>query len=109
MFSANWIVPSAMTKLHVSQLARTQLFEIGRYTRRKFGVSQAKQLSINFGKLFSRIADFPLSGEVDEHHDRLRRAILTPFAVLYQVGDDDMVIIVAILHGARDRASLDIP
>lgn len=98
-----------MIKLQVSKLARTQILEIGRYTRREFGAKQAKQLSANFRRIFRQIADSPMSCPIalEWSEAQLRRAALSPFVILYQI-HDDKVEIVLILHGARDRTSLDI-
>lgn len=98
-----------MIKLQISKLARTQILEIGRYTRREFGAKQAKQLSVNFRKIFRQIAEFPMSCPIEHEwtEAELRHASLPPFVILYRIHDDNVEIIL-ILHGARDRTSLDI-
>jgi plasmid stabilization system protein ParE len=106
---ATWIALRTVIKLQVSKLARTQILDIGRYTRREFGAKQAKQLSSEFRKIFRQIADFPTSCPIEHERSeaQLRRAVLPPFVILYQVHDDGRIEIVLILHGARDRTSLD--
>lgn len=108
MSSVTWIASQIVIKLQISKLARTQILDIGRYTRKKFGARQAKQLSAGFRRIFRQIADFPMSCpiEPDRSEAQLRRAMRPPFVILYQM-HDGQIEIVLILHGARDRTSLE--
>lgn len=88
--------------LRVSQRAQRQLLEITRYTRLTFGPKQAEKLADGFRNLFDLMRNFPLSWPAEPGSPPLRRAVLHPFIVLYQASEKE-VLVIAILHGARDR------
>jgi toxin ParE1/3/4 len=88
----------------LTQLARSQLLAIHRYTEEKFGRAQADKYLAGFHRIFSLVAKVPKMGRrASDIKPGYRRHLYHVHRIFYTV-EDDCVVIRAIYH-----TSLDLP
>ena len=89
-------------RLVVTDDAKTDLHEINRYTRRKWGAAQADEYRWLIIESFARLMDRPTRGRAQDHLVvGLRRLNVRRHAVFYFVRGDDLVV-ARILHQSMD-------
>ena len=91
-----------MAKLRTAQAARDDIGEIRRFSKARFGGSKAAEYLEGLSAMFDLIAERPLAG-VDERGlgVDLRSFRYRSHRIYYRVRDDG-VLVVRILHQARD-------
>jgi plasmid stabilization system protein ParE len=89
-----------MGRYFLSSVAESDLFAVCEYIARD-SIDAADRMIDQFTTAFERIANFPETGERYEHPIvELRRVVVPPYLVFYQITSDD-VLIVRVLHSAR--------
>ena len=91
-----------MTKVKFSPTARADLKEIGRFSKREFGVNVAEKYLLGFDEAFDLLRSHPEAGPVREAYGTGIRCLMhRRHRILYKLDKGD-VRIVAIVHHARD-------
>lgn len=89
-----------MGRYLLSSLADADMLAMWEYIA-QHSVAAADRMTDRFTAAFERIAQFPESGEQYEHpRGELRRVVVPPYLVFYQIVGDE-VNIIRVLHGAR--------
>jgi toxin ParE1/3/4 len=90
-----------MGSYRLSLQARSQIRDIGRFTRRRFGVYQAEAYHAGLERTFGLLADFPKMGvATDEIMIGLRRFRFQSHVVFY-TEDGSGILIRAVLHARQ--------
>lgn len=91
-----------MTKVKFSPTARADLKEIGRFSKREFGVNAASKYLLGFDEAFDLLRSHPEAGPVRETYGTGIRCLMhRRHRILYRLESGD-VRVVAIVHHARD-------
>ena len=91
-----------MTKVKFSSTARADLKEIGRFSKREFGLSVAEKYLLGFDEAFDLLRSHPEAGPVREAYGAEMRCLMhRRHRILYKLDGRD-VRVVAIIHHARN-------
>lgn len=91
-----------MSKLRLSARAEFDLEEIQEIGVRDFGVSAAREHMAGFERIFTLLREHPSAGQEQPSYGRRVRSFShKPHRILYRI-DDTEVLIIRILHMARD-------
>ena len=91
-----------MTKVKFSPTARADLKEIGRFSKREFGVNVAEKYLLGFDEAFDLLRSHPEAGPVREAYGAGIRCLMhRRHRILYKLDNGD-VRIVAVIHHSRD-------
>jgi len=92
-----------MASFYLTHAAKTDLKEIGRYTRKQWGVAQRDKYLTMLDGCFQDLADQPLRGQ-DCNNIRAgyREYNAGSHVIFYRQADDAAIEIVRILHGRMD-------
>ena len=90
-----------MRKLLYRAKAKAELRRIARYTKREWGVEQARRYSAKMRKRIKSLRDFPLRYPEVEGRPEIREMRCGQHVVFYSVLDD-AIEIANIVHVARD-------
>jgi toxin ParE1/3/4 len=89
----------------LSSQARNQIRDIGRFSKRRFGVYHAKAYHAGLERTFGLLADFPKMGVgADELLIGARRFRFQAHMILYTEDGDD-ILIRAVFHAAQNLRS----
>ena len=95
-----------MAGFTLTNLAKADLKEIGRYTQERWGREQRNTYLTRLDGCFRQLAANPLAGnECDDIRDGYRKFAVGSHVVFYRRQGDDVIEIVRVLHGRRDVAS----
>lgn len=95
-------IPRAKVRLRLSGAARVDLVEIRKYSIAEFGADVADAYFRGFNKAFSLLRERPFAGAGQpELAEGLRRYVHRRHRIFYRV-DDDLVLIVRIIHHAQN-------
>ena len=92
------------TRVIISDEAENDLLEIGRYIAKKSSLKKALEYMDFLEDRARSLADFPGKGRVYEPFP-YRVLPVNSYLIFYRI-EDDQVLIVRILHGARDIEAL---
>ena len=91
-----------MPEIKFSPAARTDLREIGRFSKREFGTKVAEKYLLGLDQVFDRLTSNPNSGEAQPKLGRgVRRLSHRRHRIFYEI-DGEVVLILRIFHHARD-------
>jgi plasmid stabilization system protein ParE len=109
MFAPNSTRASAMTRIEVAPRARADLIDIEIYLKREAGERRAKAVLRRIRDRIDRLREFPELGVEREDYGGRRVLQCRPYIAIYrvrQIEADTLVIILRIVHGARDIPTL---
>jgi toxin ParE1/3/4 len=90
----------------LTEAAETDLAEIWSYLAVESSEAVATNFLARLRSTFDPVREFPFAGPMrDELAPGLRVLFQTPYAIYYLVCDDELVI-VRVVHGARDVAAM---
>jgi len=98
-----------MTRIEVAPRARTDLVDIETYLKREAGVRRTKVVLRRIRDRIDRLQEFPKLGVEREDYGGRHVLQCKPYIAIYRVrrvGPDTLVIILRIVHGARDIPTL---
>jgi toxin ParE1/3/4 len=91
-----------MGSYRLSLQARSQIRDIGRFSKRRFGAYQAKAYHAGLERTFELLADFPkMGGAADELLIGARRFRFQSHIIFYTEDGDD-ILIRALFHAAQN-------
>ena len=91
-----------MAEIKFSPAARTDLKELGRFSKRGFGTTVAEKYLLGLDQVFDRLASHPHSGEArPKLGSGVRRLSHRSHRIFYEV-EGEVVLILRIFHQARD-------
>ena len=91
-----------MAKVRFSPAARADLKEIGRFSRREFGLPVAEKYLLALKNAFDVLRDHPESGSVrEEFGSTIRCLTYRRHRAFYEI-DGEVVLVLRIFHHARD-------
>jgi len=91
-----------MGSYRLSSQARNQIRDIGRFSKRRFGVYQAKAYHAGLERIFELLADFPKMGAAaDELLIGARRFRFQSHVIFYTEDGGD-ILIRAVFHAAQN-------
>ena len=91
-----------MAEIKVSPAARTDLKEIGRFSKREFGLTVGEKYLLGLDQVLDRLALHPQSGEAQPKLGKgVRRLSHRRHRIFYEA-DDEVVLILRIFHHARN-------
>ena len=98
-----------MSRVVLSEAARTDRREITAYTVERFGIQQARRLRVRFQATLNSLAESPLIGRTNEELDPPGRSfryfvVMKSFIIVYEPTDDG-IRVARLLHGARNLAA----
>jgi plasmid stabilization system protein ParE len=98
-----------MIRLEVAPRARADIDDIDNYLTREAGRNRANSMLRRIRDRVGLLAEFPEIGVVREDYGGRRILPCRPYIVIYRLrrhGDDTVVVILRIVHGARDIPTL---
>lgn len=94
-------------RLELSEAADCDLADLLEYGITTFGLETGRAYYFGFDKAFALLRNAPEAGQVDEATQLgLRRWLHCSHRIFYRISDD-MILIVRIIHYARDLKSVD--
>lgn len=96
-----------MADIELSAAALADLEEIFEYGAANFGNEGAELYSRGFGTAFDRLRHYPRSGATRPELGHSIRSILYRQHRLYYIIQDAGVLVLRVIHGARDVQDLD--
>lgn len=99
----------AMTRIEVAPRAQADLLDIETYLRREVGECRTKAVLRRIRDRIDRLQEFPALGVEREDYRGRRVLQCKPYIAIYRVRHvdaDTIVIILRIVHGARDIPTL---
>ena len=91
-----------MAELRLSVAAERDLEDIQAEGEARFGEIAADAHSVRFERIFTLLRDQPFAGQQRSDYAREVRAFANwPHVIIYRV-QDDTVLVIRVLHGARD-------
>ena len=91
-----------MAKVKFSPTARADLKQIGRFSKREFGLMVAEKYLLGFDEAFDLLRSHPEAGPVREAYGAEIRCLMhRRHRILYKLDGGD-VRIVAVIHHSRD-------
>lgn len=95
-----------MLELKLAGAARSDLIQIRKYSVAEFGGDIADAYFSGFNHVFARLQEHPLIGVIQKDFDRELRCLThRRHRIFYRV-DDDAVIVLRILHHARNAKEI---
>lgn len=92
-----------MASFYLTNAAKTDLKEIGRYTRKQWGVAQRDKYLTMLDGCFQDLAAQPLRGQdCSNIRAGYRKYSAGSHVIFYRQADDAVIEIVRILHGRMD-------
>lgn len=94
-----------MTRIELAHKARADLDDIEAYLIREAGRMRARRMLLRLRDKIDLLAEFPELGPVREDLGGRRVLLCRPYIAIYRLrsrGADSLVIILRIVHGARD-------
>lgn len=96
-----------MAEIELSAAALADLEEIYEYGAANFGIESADLYSRGFGSVFVRLRRYPRSGATRPELGEGIRSILYRQHRMYYIIRDAGVLVLRVIHGARDVHDLD--
>ena len=91
-----------MAEVNFSPAARADLKEIGRFSKREFGIAVAERYVLGFDRAFDLLRMHPESGPIRSTYGAEVRCLMHhSHRILYRLGGDT-VLILRMLHHSRD-------
>lgn len=100
---------SLVTRIELARRARADLDDIETYLQREAGEARAKRMLARIGDKIDLLIDFPELGVEREDLGHRRVLQCSPYIIIYRLrpsGGDNLLIILRIVHGARDLPTL---
>jgi toxin ParE1/3/4 len=95
-----------MRELKLASAARSDLVEIRKYSVAEFGGDIADIYFNGFNHVFARLQEHPFVGVIQQDFDRELRCLMhRRHRIFYRV-DDDAIIVLRILHHARNAKEI---
>jgi toxin ParE1/3/4 len=92
-----------MADFRLTRAARSSLIQIGLHTEQRWGLQQRMEYLKAIDDGFQILAKTPMLGQVrPEIHDQLRSYPVRKHVVFYFVREDELVVIVDVLHERTD-------
>ena len=98
-----------MARLRIAAAAQDDLRDIRIYSKAAFGAATTRQYLIGLRATFGQLREWPLIGTSEEHLGFAMRSFGYKSHRIYFRSADDEVLIVRILHHARDVPTLMTP
>ncbi len=93
-----------MAKLILTPAARADMVAIDEWGYQQFGDEVADGYSRRLSDAFDQLADYPMSGKATPEYGKAHRCLVHNRHRIYYEMQDDIVLIVRILHHAMDAA-----
>ena len=91
-----------MGNYRLSPKARSQIRDIGQFTKRRFGDYQAKAYHTGLERTFELLADFPKMGVVADELLIGARRFRFQSHIIFYTEDGDNILIRALFHAAQN-------
>lgn len=98
-----------MTRIELARQAHADLDDIRSYLKREVGEARTRRMLTRIRDKIDLLADFPKLGVEREDLGRRRVLQCRPYIIIYRLratGADTLLIILRIVHGARDLPTL---
>ena len=98
-----------MTRIELARHAHADLDDIQTYLKREAGEGRARRMLRRIRDKIDLLADFPELGVAREDLGHPRVLLCRPYIIIYRLrssGADNLLIVLRIVHGARDLPTL---
>jgi toxin ParE1/3/4 len=96
-----------MTQLQITALARQDLDEIWKYIAED-NVKAATNYLKEIRKVLRNLRSFPQMGGVFVQKSQVIRCVLSGNHVIYYRIENDSIVVIRVIHGARDTGNLNL-
>lgn len=98
-----------MTKIELAHKARADLDDIETHLTREAGRARTRIMLLRLRDRIDRLVEFPESGPARDDLSGRRVLLCRPYIVIYRlrtIGAEPLVVVLRIVHGARDLPTL---